>query len=165
VKTLFIVRHAKSSWDDPSLSDFDRPLNDRGKRDAPKMGKRLREKDLLIDLMISSPAKRAYATCRKIVEVLEFPQEKIKLEDKLYHASEDTMLDIIRKVNDHHSTVMIFGHNPGLTEFVNSLTNGNIFNVPTCGVAACDFQIKSWKEVGWGKGELTFYDYPKNKND
>jgi phosphohistidine phosphatase len=165
VKTLFIVRHAKSSWDDPSLSDFDRPLNDRGKRDAPRIGKRLKEKDFSIDLMISSPAKRAYATCQKIAETLKFPKEKIKLEEKLYHANEDRILDIIHKVDGHHSTIMIFGHNPGLTEFVNSLTNGNIFNVPTCGVAACEFQINSWKEVGWGKGELTFYDYPKNKDD
>ena len=165
MKTLLLLRHAKSSWDDPSLSDFDRPLNDRGKRDAPRMAKRLKEKDILIDLMITSPAKRTYATCLKIAEALNFPKDKIKLAEKLYHASEDTMLDIIRKINDHHTTVMLFGHNPGLTDFVNSVTNNNILNVPTCGVAACDFPVTSWKEVGWGKGELTFYDYPKNKEN
>lgn len=165
MKTLFIVRHAKSSWDDPTLSDFDRPLNDRGRRDAPRMGKRLKGKGILVDLMITSPAKRAYATCQKIAEVLNFPTDKVKLEEKLYHASENSILNIIRKLNDRNTTVMIFGHNPGLTDFVNSLTNNNIFNVPTCGVATCDFKVNSWKEVGWGKGELTFYDYPKSKNN
>lgn len=163
VKTLYIVRHAKSSWEDPALSDFDRPLNERGKHDAPRMGKRLKERDVVLDLMISSPAKRAYATGKKIADVLSFPHEKINQEEKLYHASEDRLLDIIHKIKDHYDSVMIVGHNPGLTDFANSLVDSNIFNVPTCGIVACRLNVDSWKDVHWGKGELVFYDYPKNK--
>lgn len=165
VKTLFLVRHAKSSWDNPALSDFERPLNDRGKRDAPRMGKRLKEKDVVIDLMVSSPAKRAIATCKKIAEILSFPGEKINLNEKLYHASEDKMLDIVHDIKDHHNRVMIFGHNPGLTDFVNSLANENINNVPTCGIVACSFPVDSWKDVDWGNGKMMFFDFPKSKSD
>ena len=165
MKTLFIVRHAKSSWDNPILSDFERPLNDRGKKDAPRMGKRLKEKDIVVELMLSSPARRAVSTCKRIAEVLSYPEEKIRLEDKLYHATEDKMLDVIHGFKDQVDNVMIFGHNPGLTDFVNSLANGHISNVPTCGVVACNFFVDSWKDIDWGKGTIIFYDYPKNKLD
>jgi len=165
LKTLFIVRHAKSSWDNPTLSDFERPLNERGKRDAPRMARRLKEKDITIDLMLSSPAKRAMSTCKRIAEVLMYPSEKIRLDDKLYHASEDKMLDIVHGLKDQHNNVMIFGHNPGLTDFVNSLVDGHIINIPTCGVVACNFTVSSWKDIDWGNGKMVFYDYPKSKAD
>ncbi len=165
MKTLFIVRHAKSSWNNPILSDFERPLNDRGRKDAPRMGKRLKEKDIVIDLMMTSPAKRATSTCKRIAEALSYPEEKIRLDEKLYHATEDKMLDIVHNIKDQYDNVMIFGHNPGLTDFVNSLTNGHIANIPTCGIVACNFPVDSWKEIDWGTGEILFYDYPKSKID
>jgi phosphohistidine phosphatase len=165
MKTLYIVRHAKSSWADMSLSDFDRPLNERGERDAPRMGKRLKEKRVVPDLMLSSPAKRALATCRKISTVLGYAEEKIVTDKKLYHADEDTLLSVIRLTNDKHDVVLLFGHNPGLTDFANELATTNIDNIPTCGIVACKFQIDSWKEVDWGKGQLLFFDFPKNTKD
>jgi phosphohistidine phosphatase len=164
VKRLYIVRHAKSSWEDPMLDDFSRPLNDRGKRDAPKMGKRLKEKKIMPDLLLSSPARRALATCKRIAEVIGYDEDKIKTERNLYHASETQMLEVVQSLKDKHAVVMIFGHNPGLTTFVNELGNQHFDNVPTCGVAAYDFEVANWKDVNFAKGKLLFFDYPKNEN-
>jgi phosphohistidine phosphatase len=164
MKRLYIVRHAKSSWDNPLLDDFSRPLNDRGKRDAPRMAKRLKEKNIFPDLMLASPARRALATCKKMAEVLGYAEDKIKTERGLYHADESQILEVVTAIKDKHDTVMIFGHNPGLTSFVNKLGNQNFDNVPTCGIAAYEFEVDTWKEVAFGKGRLLFYDYPKNKD-
>jgi phosphohistidine phosphatase len=167
VKTLFIIRHAKSSWDASNIDDFERPLNDRGKRDAPRMGKRFKEKDIHPDLLLSSPAKRALSTAKRIAKELKYPKDDIKTDRRLYHADEETMLTVVRELKDNRNVVMIFSHNPGLTEFVNSLMNGelDIDNVPTCGVVAFQFNFDSWKDVDWGKGKLLFFDYPKSKED
>jgi phosphohistidine phosphatase len=161
MKTLYIIRHAKSSWDNPLLDDFERPLNKRGEGDAPRMGKRLKEKHVLPDLMLSSPATRALKTCHKIAEVLDYSSEKIKTNENLYHAEDEEILSIVKEIKDKHHVVLLFGHNPGLTEFVNRLTNSFIDNVPTCGVAACILKIDSWKDADWKKASLDFFDYPK----
>jgi phosphohistidine phosphatase len=160
---LYVVRHAKSSWDSALLTDFDRPLNERGERDAPRMGKRLKERSLVADLFLSSPAKRALTTAQKIAGILNYPAEKIKTDQDLYHAEDEEILEIIKKVSDKHDVILIFGHNPGLTDFVNRLTNVTIANVPTCGIVACKLDIDFWKQLDWGKGKVEFYDYPKNK--
>ena len=167
MKTLYVVRHAKSSWDEPDQADFDRPLNERGKRDAPRMGKRLKEKSILPDLLIASPAKRAWSTARRIGKVLEYPKDKIKVDERLYHADDDRILSVLQEMKDKHESVMYFGHNPGLTDFVNSLMNieRDIDNVPTCGIVAFQFNIDSWKHLTWGIGNLLFFDYPKSRED
>jgi phosphohistidine phosphatase len=163
MKTLYIIRHAKSSWAVADQPDFERGLNERGKKDAPRMGKRLKEKNIHPDLIVSSSAKRAYSTAKKIAKVLNYPKEKIKKDPALYHAGEDTILSVIQELKDKHETVLLFGHNPGLTDFVNTLMNeeGNIENVPTCGVVAFKLQVDSWKDVSWGGGKMMFFDYPK----
>ena len=161
LKTLYIIRHAKSSWDDPGQADFDRPLNIRGERDAPRMGKRLKEKDLVPDLMLSSPAARALSTCKIIADALNYPNEKIQTEMNLYHAVEEQILEQVNSLDDRYNVVFIFGHNPGLTDFVNSLTDNHLLNIPTCGVVACTLNINSWKDADLGKGKMLFFDYPK----
>lgn len=165
MKQLYIVRHAKSSWDDLELSDFDRPLNERGKRDAPSMGKRLKEKGTHPDLMLASPAKRAFSTARRIAKVLEYDKEKIKTDQRLYHASEETFFSVIREVKNKHDILMVFGHNPGLTDFANAVdnTDANIDNVPTCGIVAFSMDIDDWSQLKPGIGRRMFFDYPKNK--
>ena len=161
MKKLFIVRHAKSSWDFPELDDFDRPLNKRGKRNAPEMGQRLASRNVLPDLLITSPAKRAAATARRIAEEIHYPTEKIVKDGLLYHGSNINTLKLIQAVaNDVHS-LMIFGHNPGLTDLTNKLSGSDIYNIPTCGIAEIDFDIATWNELDFGKGELVFFDYPK----
>jgi len=165
MKRLIIVRHAKSSWDNPLLPDFDRPLNKRGETDAPRMGKRIKERKIIPDIIISSPANRALSTCNVFCHILQFPYDRIQIEKRLYHASEEQILSVLKTVKDHpndkEEVVMIFGHNPGLTEFTNSLLNEDIDNIPTCGVVGCLLSVPSWRDLKWGCGELEFFDYPK----
>jgi phosphohistidine phosphatase len=165
MKNLYIIRHAKSSWDDLAIEDFDRPLNDRGMRDAPRIGKRLKEKNVTPDLMLTSPANRALTTCQHIAEILGYPKENIKTEKELYHANPEQLLKIVKSIPDKHSTALIFGHNPGITDFVNELRDDRKFidNIPTCGVASFRCDIESWKELKFNHARLIFYDYPKNK--
>ena len=117
--------------------------------------------------MITSSAKRATSTARKIAKILKYPKTDIKIMDKLYHADEDTMLDVLNKLKDKHNVVFMFGHNPGLTDFVNSIMSEelDIDNVPTCGVVAFQFQAEHWNQVTWGTGKMMFFDYPKSRED
>lgn len=167
MKTLYLVRHAKSSWDDPGISDIDRPLNDRGKKDAPRMGKRLKEKAVIPDLMLSSPSRRTLSTCRRFAEILGYDPDSIKTERRLYHADEDEILSVIRDVKDKYNVLMVFGHNPGLTDFVNLLSEEDniINNLPTCGVVCFTFKVEHWQMTDYGKGQFVFFDFPKSKND
>lgn len=147
------------------LKDEDRPLNERGQRDAPRMAKRLKEKNVVPDLMITSPATRTVSTCRIIGQILNYPEENIIAVPELYHASEEDILYVVQTLNDKHDEVFIFGHNPGLTEFSNRLMNENIANVPTCGVVACQLNIDHWRNTGWDTGKILFFDFPKSKAD
>ncbi len=167
MKTLYVIRHAKSSWDAMNVDDFERPLNERGKRDAPRMGKRLKEKDIHPGLMLASPAKRTLNTSKRIAKILGYPRDNIKTDRRLYHPDEETILSIVQGLKDKLDHVMLFSHNPGLTDFVNTLMDGanDIDNVPTCGVVALQFNVDSWSDVDWGKGKLLFFDYPKSKED
>ncbi len=164
MKRLFIVRHAKSSWDNLDLRDFDRPLNERGLKDAPAMGTHLRNKGIRPDLMISSPAVRALATCRAIAKTLGYPEETIKVEKKLYHASDDQIMNALKESvkNSDASIVVIVGHNPGLTYFSNRLLDDSIDNIPTCGVVTGNLSIDSWQELSWNCGERESFETPKD---
>lgn len=161
MKTLYVVRHAKSSWDDPRLADADRPLNERGRRDAPRMGKRLKEREVTIDRVISSPANRAITTATVLSEVIGISLSSIEINPQLYHADEDVILNVVQRIADVHDSVMLAGHNPGLTDFVNRLATLAIDNVPTCGVVAIRLAIRQWSACDWGCGTLLFFDYPK----
>jgi phosphohistidine phosphatase len=161
MKRLFLVRHAKSSWDDPSLDDMDRPLNNRGKKNAPEMGLRLRKQGIIPDLLISSPANRAFATAKKISDEIGYPKKKIVVDDRLYHGSSNSMISIIQSQKNKISSIMLFGHNPGFTDFANMLCGINIYNIPTAGIVAIDFSIDNWSEADYKIGELVFFDYPK----
>ena len=166
MKTLYLIRHAKSSWEDINLRDFDRPLNERGEKDAPRMAKRLKERDIHPNLLVSSPAKRALATCKAFAKTLGYSDRHIKTDERIYHADEDTLLEVIRSIKNSCDTVMLFGHNPGLTDFVNEFGEGTyVDNIPTCGVVAYRFPVDSWEDVDWKKGELLFFDFPKNRKD
>ena len=162
MKRLYLVRHAKSSWDDPDLSDIDRPLNKRGKKDAPIMGERLKnEHKAKPDLIISSPAKRAIRTARIIAKELGYSEEKIEIKDSLYASGVTAMLNVIHYLDDSLDEVMLFGHNPDLTSLANYLSNQQVDNIPTCGVFCVDFDVKSWQDIEKGKGIFKFFDYPK----
>lgn len=164
MKTLYLVRHAKSSWGDPFLDDFHRPLHERGLRDAPRMAMKLKERESHPDLVISSPAARALSTCMLMAEAVGYPASNIKTDRKLYHASDDEILRIVQNLHDNNDSVMIFSHNPGLTEFVNRLNKKPLTdNIPTCGVVCMTLPFSSWKDIQWGMSETVFFDFPKNK--
>ncbi|GIV36116.1 MAG: phosphohistidine phosphatase SixA [Cyclobacteriaceae bacterium] len=163
MKTLYLVRHAKSSWDSPTLRDFDRPLSERGKTDAPRMGQRLHKRGVAPELILSSPARRARSTARKIAREINYDLYQIQFADNLYHATPDTILQILSRLPDSFQSVMVVGHNPELTDFVNEYMGVRIDNVPTCGVVAARFKVQSWKELSSVAGELIFFDYPKQE--
>ncbi|MEQ9414825.1 MAG: histidine phosphatase family protein, partial [Cyclobacteriaceae bacterium] len=157
----YLVRHAKSSWENPDLSDFDRPLNERGIRDAPRMGKRIKEREIFPDLMLSSPANRALTTCREIASILGYDASRIKTDRRIYHGGEEDLSTVLSEISDTQKDVMLFGHNPGFTYFANMLFNEHIMNIPTCGVVGGKLKIKSWREISAGCGKMEFFDFPK----
>lgn len=163
MKTLYLVRHAKSSWDYPNLPDFDRPLSARGERDAPKMGQRLKDKYILPDLIISSPANRAYTTCQVISKIIGYNQGRIIGDQSIYHAGERTLLNVVQSTSKDVKSLMLFGHNPGFTDFACSLSNEDIYNIPTCGIVCITFDLKGWSDVNFGNGKMQFFDYPKKE--
>ncbi|MEN8259417.1 MAG: histidine phosphatase family protein [Pseudomonadota bacterium] len=165
MKTLILTRHAKSSWKHPFLADIDRPLNKRGKGDAPMMGRRLAGRNLKPDGLVTSPAARALATATALSEPLGYPEEKIIIEDALYEATKDRLLDVIYGLADAWGTVMIVAHNPGLTDLVNELFPYPVANVPTCGVAVLKFAIEEWTDVARSRPVEANLDYPKNQPD
>ncbi|PWS28545.1 histidine phosphatase family protein [Pedobacter yonginense] len=159
-KKLLLVRHAKSDWGNIDLKDFDRPLNKRGKDNAPEMAQRLLKRGFNFDLMVSSPAKRALTTARFFAEAYNVGE--INLEPRIYEANTTTLLNIVNDLPDDAETVVLFGHNGGLTDFANELCDGDIYNIPTAGMALIAFPFDAWKMVSRGTGELVFFDFPKN---
>lgn len=161
-KILLVVRHAKSSWDIESLNDFERPLNDRGKKDAPMMAKRLVDKKILIDAFVSSPAKRAKKTAEIFCEAYGKTADTIECISMLYQAAPEDFYEVVEHLDDSFNTVAVFSHNPGITEFVNSLTDTvKIDNLPTTGVYAIQVQLNKWADFKKAKKEFLFFDYPK----
>jgi phosphohistidine phosphatase len=161
MKSLLLVRHAKSSWDF-DVEDFDRPLNDRGKKNAPEMAKRLIKKDIKIDAFISSPAERALSTAKYFVEEFDKKQKNIIKVPSLYHASNDTFYSVIEELDKDLKTVALFSHNPGITEFANELTTTRVEDMPTCSIFAIKIDIKKWGDFREAKKEFWFFDYPKD---
>lgn len=162
MKTLILVRHAKSSWDVAGQKDFDRTLNERGKRDAPEMAQRLKEKGVKPDLLVSSPAKRAHKTAKYFADVLKIDKDAIVLVDALYEAPMDTFYTVVTGLNNKHDVVLLVAHNPGITAFVNTLTEVHTDNMPTCGVFAVQADTEDWKTFKESSKKFLFYDYPKN---
>lgn len=160
MKKLVIIRHAKSSWDDPFLNDHDRPLAERGLKDAPKMAKRLEKKEIFPDAIISSDAERAKATALIVAEHLDFPKKKIDFIKELYHGSVPQILSEIKKIDDSVKTLFLFGHNPGLNDLIWKL-GGEIDNLPTAGQFGFKFDVKKWDEISSKNAKLWFFDYPK----
>ncbi|HEX2684649.1 MAG TPA: histidine phosphatase family protein [Ferruginibacter sp.] len=161
MKKLFMIRHAKS---DQSFfgNDFERPLNERGRSDCPEMAKRLLEKKIKFDKLVSSPATRAKQTATLFADTLKIPAEEIIFISALYHAPADDFYEVIGSLPDDIKSVAIFSHNPGITYFVNSLGTGTeVNNMPTCAIFAVEADISHWADFGKAKKELLFFDYPK----
>ena len=161
-KGLLLVRHAKSSWDDPYLGDHDRPLNERGLRNAPDMGKRLQGLGIRPDAWISSTALRAITTAEILAEQVGFPKEQIQRSKDLYHASATVLQEFIAELDDRIRSVALFGHNPGMTSLVANLYGLQIGNLPTCGVVHLQFNENTWSAVSSAPPARAYFDFPKN---
>jgi len=165
MKTVYFIRHAKSSWKDPSLADVDRPLNNRGKRDAPFMAKLLREKDISVDQLVSSPAKRAFTTAAYFAEAFGMEKTNILVLKDIYEAYPEKILRIVQAFSNDWNTVLIFGHNPTFTDVVNLFADRYIDNVPTCGIAEIEANIDDWANFGKENAKLVAFHYPKQYFD
>jgi phosphohistidine phosphatase len=162
-KILLLIRHAKSSWDAGVPSDFERPLNERGKKDAPTMAARLKDKRIGIDRFVSSPAKRAKKTAELFCEVYKVSENSIRFIPELYHAHSSTFFEVVATLDDSCKTVAIFSHNPGITDFANQLTEAvEIDNMPTCSIFGIKVFAKHWIDFRAAKKEFLLFDYPKN---
>jgi len=162
MKTLILVRHAKSSWGDFTLPDFDRPLNERGKHDAPMMAKRLLEKGVKIDALVSSPAKRAKRTAQAFADVLGINKDQIIFREKLYLAGVEEFFNVIDQLDESIKNAAIFSHNPGITVFANMLQVAVIDEMPTCSIFAITTSVEKWSDFRKAKKEFWFFDFPKN---
>jgi len=160
MKELLIIRHAKSSWLNPWEDDFDRPLNERGKRDAPFMAAELLKKEVAIDALVTSDANRAYSTCAYFSQV--YKGVPVIKEPRLYQASVKFLFEVVLSMPDNYKTVALFSHNTGLTDFVNKLTKVRVDVVPTCGIYGVKADIEHWADFKNGKKAFWFFDYPKN---
>lgn len=162
MKTLIVIRHAKSSWAAPGVDDHDRPLNERGKKDAPEMAKRLRKKGIAIDLFLSSTALRARTTARYFAEAYKVEKKDILLEKQLHLAEPEAIYKVIATLSDDYKAVAIFGHNPGITSFVNTLSQVHIDDMPTCALYVVTADTDTWSHFEKAEKQFLLFDYPKN---
>lgn len=166
MRRLTLVRHAKSDWKNADLKDFDRPLNRRGLKEAPQMAERLAEQKIRPDLMLTSPAVRALETARVLAKALDYPLRRLKTEDRLYLAPAADILAVVRGVGSRVRHLMIFGHNPGLSAFAQSLTNNpELGELPTCAVYSVELDIRSWADARLGEGLNPSLQHPKRLLD
>ena len=162
MKTLFLLRHAKSSWDYPQLRDFERPLAARGKRDAPVMGRRFLESSSRVDCIISSPAVRARSTALLMAEAIGFAVDDVASNPDLYFCGTAMYLKAASLVEDGCESAMLVGHNPTITDFANEMTDAGIANIPTCGLVKMSLPIDRWSQITRATATLIKFDSPKN---
>jgi phosphohistidine phosphatase len=165
MKTLYLVRHAKSSWDNPEISDFERPLNDRGRSAAPKMAQYLINKGIKPQLLVSSPATRAIGTALIFADKFGIAQKNILSIPNIYNSNNIELMEVIRELDDKYDSIMLFGHDTSITVVTEELSNQRFLHFPTCGAAGIKLNINSWKEVVDGCGTLAFFYFPKGIAD
>jgi len=162
MKILILVRHAKASWNDSAQRDIDRPLNERGRDDAPMMADRLLSRGVLPQRILCSPALRTVTTAEIFANRMNIPKELIQMERQIYLAGPDHLLHIVRQQENNIDTVMLVGHNPALTDLLNEICQDvRIDNMPTCCVAELELPVDSWADADFGKATLKHLDYPK----
>lgn len=161
MRYLTLIRHAKSSWKDSSLPDIRRPLSRRGKRDGPAMGARLARGGFQADLILSSPATRARATAKLIAAEVAYPAEEIAIDERIYEASLEDLIDIVAGIENGVRSVILVGHNPGLNELVDFVSPDLLGNLPTCGIVRFGFELTPWSDVLETEPKETEFDSPR----
>jgi phosphohistidine phosphatase len=162
-KELFVLRHAKSSWDEPNKDDIDRALTTRGISDAYAMANRIKKQLHEIDMIITSHANRATHTATIFASIINYPIEKIRISPNIYETSEARLLSLVKDLPNESSRVMIVGHNPTFTSFVNRFLTNPIDNIPTTGIVGITFKIDRWKEISMEKVHSSFFEFPKKE--
>ncbi len=165
MRALTLIRHAKSSWKDSRLSDFERPLNARGRDNAPMMGARLKQQGVCFDLIVSSPARRAQDTARLIAAALGYAPQRIRLDSSIYEATVAQLMRVIHALPGTCRDVALIGHNPGITSLCDYLSGAGSDNLPTCASARIEFEQDSWEALWRDTGRLVRYDYPRRPAD
>ncbi|WP_207422693.1 SixA phosphatase family protein [Desertivirga brevis] len=165
MKKLLLIRHAKSDWNDPKLSDFDRPLNNRGHKNAPEMAERLLQKHIVPEHLVSSPAKRAYTTAKYFAKTFNIDKEQIEKIEGIYEASANDLLKIVNQLDNTKDFIALFGHNPGITNLAVGLSGSYISNIPTCGLILIEFPFDDWAMISYDTGKELLYDFPKSGDD
>ncbi|NEQ97928.1 MAG: histidine phosphatase family protein [Cyanothece sp. SIO2G6] len=162
MKTLFLLRHAKSSWDDASLRDRDRPLNPRGMNDAPRMAQWLAQQTVQPNCIVASPAVRTMTTAHVMAEALGLSPETVNTDERIYDATLDDLVEVVQGFEPLVSDrILLVGHNPGLTALLNRIDHVTIDNVPTCGLAIVQFMTKTWEAIAMPSATLVSFQYPK----
>ncbi len=164
-KRLLLIRHAKSDWGNPSIHDFDRPLNKRGNAAAPEMAQRMTNQKIYPDLIVSSPALRALTTAKYFASEWGIAESKIQTNKNIYEASIKHLLSVVSQFDKEYDTIALFGHNPGLTDFANYLSDVNIYNMPTCSIVLLEFPFEDWNLVSGSTAKVLLFDYPKSGED
>lgn len=162
MKTLYLMRHAKSSWDFIELSDHDRPLNDRGRKDAPLMGRELVAREISVDLIMTSSAVRALSTATLMAKELEYDVDKIAIEEEIYKSDKRDLLQIIKNIPNQFNSVLLLGHNPHITDLVNMLSPELIPDLPTASIVGLTFSCTTWREISKENATFQFFESPKN---
>lgn len=161
MKKIYFIRHAKSSWKDETIDDFERPLNSRGKRDVAFMGKRLKMFEVKPDIIYTSPAVRAQKTAKELVKEMDYDKKKIKTIDTLFESSYEHYMDLIHATDDQYASIFIIAHNPTITEVGERLSGAILSNIPTCAIVCISFEVESFKDISEESGHILFFDYPK----
>lgn len=163
MKYLYLLRHAKSSWDYPELCDFERPLNKRGKHDAPLMAGVMMKNKIIPDVILSSPATRAAMTAKTVMQFLRIKEDQLIFINEIYEASPSTLLNIIGKMDNQFQKLLVVGHNPGLTSLANILSDHMVDNIPTAGLLGMSINTSQWDRVEQKSGKFLFLETPKNR--
>lgn len=161
MKTLYLLRHAKSSQDDPELKDFERPLAVRGIKDLPIVAERFKARNGRVGCIICSPAVRTKTTAKMFAKLIGFSSDDVGSNPDLYFAGSTMFLKAASLLDDECESAMLVGHNPAITDFVNEMANGDINNIPTCGLVQLSLPIDVWSEIGFSSADLVEFDYPK----
>ncbi|MBC6606128.1 histidine phosphatase family protein [Hymenobacter sp. BT188] len=163
MKTLYLMRHAKSSWNFDDLSDRERPLNGRGRTDAPAMGEALAKRDIQLDLLVSSPAVRALSTAALVASVLKYPHDQIQVVEKIYQADVNDLMRVVHELPNEATSVLLVGHNNTITDFANLLSPSQIPEMTTAAIVCLRFATDHWAHVDRTNAEYYFYDHPRHK--
>lgn len=165
MKRLYLIRHAKSSWEHPEQGDHERTLNKRGENDAHEMADWIKSQKIHPDFMVSSDAARAAETAKIFAKTLHYPENKIKLEARLYDAVVKDLIDVLQTIPDKYNHVFLFGHVPSLNLLANYLCDDHLINIPTCGVYCVEMHAQSWGDFVEATCKMAFYKYPKHHDE